>query len=108
MDVADDQAYYLAEWYLPEMTTTSVDEMVAKLDAAAASVSSERTPVRLVVTLSVPTDEVLYGVFGAHSSDIVSQACLQAGLPYQRLSRDVDARIQQPPAATSPIATQRD
>lgn len=65
MDVAGDLAYYLAEWYLPEMTTTSVDEMVAKLDAAAASVSSAGTPVRLVVTLSVPTDEVLYGVFGA-------------------------------------------
>ena len=108
MDVADDLAYYLAEWYLPEMTTTSVDDMVAKLDAAAASLSSESTPVRLVVTLSVPTDEVLYGVFGAHSSDIVSKTCLQAGLPYQRLSGDVGARIQQRTAATLPKATRRD
>jgi hypothetical protein len=108
MDVDDDLTYYLAEWYLPEMTTTSVDEMVAKLDAAVASVTSEGTPVRLVVTLSVPTDEVLYGVFGAHSSDIVSKTCLQAGLPYQRLSGDVGARIQQPPAATLPMATQCD
>jgi hypothetical protein len=79
MDAADDPAYYLAEWYLPEMTTTSVDDVVARLDAAALSVSSEGTPVRLVVTLSVPTDEVLYGVFGAHSSDIVWTTCLQAG-----------------------------
>ncbi len=39
--------------------------MVAKLDAAAVLVSSEGTPVQLVVTLAVPTDEVLYGVFGA-------------------------------------------
>jgi hypothetical protein len=90
------------------MTTTSVDEMVAKLDAAAASLSSEGTPVRLVVTLSVPTDEVLYGVFSTHSSDIVSKTCLQAGLPYQRLSGDVGARIQQPTAVTLPLATQRD
>ena len=90
------------------MTTTSVDEVVAKLDAAAASLSSEGTPVRLVVTLSVPTDEVLYGVFGAHSSDTVSKTCLQAGSPYQRLSGDVGARIQQPPAATLPMATQCD
>ena len=106
MDVAGDLAYYLAEWYLPEMTATSVDEMVAKLDAAAASVSSAGTPVRLVVTLSVPTDEVLYGVFGAPSSDIVSTTCLQAGVPYQRLSGDVGARIQQPPVVTLPMATQ--
>jgi hypothetical protein len=108
MDVAGDLAYYLAEWYLPEMTTTSVDEMVAKLDAAAASVSSAGTPVRLVVTLSVPTDEVLYVVFGAPSSDIVSTTCLQAGVPYQRLSGDVGARIQQPPVVTLPMATQCD
>ena len=55
MDAADGLAYYLAEWYLPEITETSVDEMVAKLDAAAAIVSSESTQVRLVVTLAVPT-----------------------------------------------------
>ena len=108
MDVADDLAYYLAEWYSPEMTTKSVDEIVAKLDAAAASVSTEGTPVRLVVTLSVPTDEVLYGVFGAHSPDIVSKTCLQAGLPYQRLSGDVGARIQQQPPVTLPMTTRRD
>ena len=77
---ADGLGYYLAEWYLPEMTATSVDEMVAKLDAAAAAISEEGTPVRLVVTLSVPTDEVLYGVFGAAASDIVSRTCLQLSL----------------------------
>jgi hypothetical protein len=99
MDATRDLAYYLAEWYLPEMTATSVDEMVAKLDAAAAAISTGGTPVRLVVTLSVPTDEVLYGVFGAPSPDIVSQTCLRAGVPFQRISGDVGARIQPTPAA---------
>jgi hypothetical protein len=95
MDAVDDLAYYLAEWYLPEMTDTSVDAMVAKLDAAAADVSGEGTPVRLVVTLSVPTDEVLYGVFGARSTDLVARTCMQAGVPYQRLTGDVGARFRQ-------------
>ena len=99
MDTTDDLAYYLAEWYLPEMTATSVDEMVAKLDAAAVAVSSEGTPVRLVVTLSVPTDEVLYGVFAAPSPDIVSQTCDRAGVPFQRISGDVGARIQPTPVS---------
>jgi hypothetical protein len=94
MDATDDLAYYLAEWYLPEMTATSVDEMVAKLDAAAAALSTEGAPVRLVVTLSVPTDEVLYGVFGALAPDVVSQTCLRAGIPFQRISGDVAARFQ--------------
>jgi hypothetical protein len=97
MDAVDDVAYYLAEWYLPELTEKSVDDMVGKLDAAATTVSSEGTPVRLLVTLAVPTDEVLYGVFGAPSSDVVSRTCLQAGVPHQRLS-DVGTRIRQQPA----------
>jgi hypothetical protein len=93
MDVVDDVAYYLAEWYLPELTEESVDDMVAKLDAAAMSVSSEGAPIRLVVTLAVPSDEVLYGVFGAHSPEIVSRTCLQAGVPHQRLSRDIGTKF---------------
>jgi len=97
MDTSADVAYYLAEWYLPEMTATSVDEMVARLDAAAVAISTEGSPVRLVVTLSVPTDEVMYGVFGATSPDIVSRTCDQAGAPFQRISGDVGARIQLTP-----------
>src|SRR4051794_11341604 len=97
MDPTGDLAYYLTEWYLPEMTSTSVDEMVAKLDAAAAAISNDGRPVRLVVTLSVPTDEVLYGVFGAPSQDIVSQTCDRAGVPFQRISGDVGARFQPSP-----------
>jgi hypothetical protein len=97
MDAAADLAYYLAEWYLPELTERSVDDVVAKLDAAAMSVSSEGTPVRLIVTLAVPTDEVLYGVFGATSGDIVTKTCLQAGVPHQRLSSHVGTRIREEP-----------
>jgi len=86
-------AHYLAEWYLPELTEQSVDDIVAKLDVAATTISDEGTPVRLLVTLAVPTDEVLYGVFGASSSDIVSRTCLRAGVPHQRLTGDVNTRI---------------
>ena len=96
MDAVDDLAYYLAEWYLPELTDKSVDDVVAKLDAAAMSVSGEGAPIRLLVTLAVPGDEVLYGVFGANSPDIVSRTCLKAGVPHQRLSGDVGTKIRLP------------
>jgi hypothetical protein len=100
MDAVEKVAHYLAEWYLPELTEKSVDDIVARLDAAATAVTGEGTPIRLLVTLAVPTDEVLYGVFGAHSPDIVSRTCLQAGVPHQRLSGDVGTRIRHgPPAA---------
>ena len=93
MEAVKQQACYLAEWYLPELTEQSVDDIVARLDAAATTVTDEGTPVRLLVTLAVPTDEVLYGVFGADSGDIVSRTCLEAGAPHQRLSDDIGARI---------------
>jgi hypothetical protein len=93
MEAVDELACYLAEWYLPELSEQSVDDLVQRLDAAAATMTDEGTPVRLLVTLSVPTDEVLYGVFGAHSKDIVSRTCLQAGAPHQRLSGDIATRI---------------
>lgn len=99
MDAAPEVGYYLAEWYLPELTEQSVDDVVAKLEAAAVSASEEGTPVRLVVTLAVPTDEVLYGVFGAPSPDIVTSTCQRAGIPCQRLSAHVGTRIREEPLA---------
>jgi hypothetical protein len=105
MDAHDDVAHFLAEWYLPELTEKSVDDIVAKLDAAAVTVSNEGTPVRLLVTLAVPTDEVLYGVFGAHSFEIVSRTCHQAGMPHQRLSGDVGTRILDHPRMKLPTAS---
>jgi hypothetical protein len=101
-----DPAQYLAEWYLPELTEQSVDEIVARLDVAATTLSDEGKPVRLLVTLAVPTDEVLYGVFGAHSPDVVTSACQRAGIPYQRLTGDVGTRIRhQSPALVAEPAS---
>ena len=97
MDADGGVVHHLAEWYLPELTEQSVDDIVAKLDLAAANVSDEGTPVRLLVTVAVPTDEVLYGVFGADSPEIVTATCERAGFPHQRLSGDVGARIRHEP-----------
>ncbi|OBB71331.1 hypothetical protein [Mycobacterium sp. 852014-52144_SCH5372336] len=88
-----ESACYLAEWYLPEITEQSVEDLVTRLDAAAAVATGEGAPVELLITLAVPSDEVLYGVFGAASREIVSRTCLAAGAPHQRLSAQVGTRI---------------
>ena len=49
---------------------------------------------QLIVTLSVPVDEVLYGVFVADSPDVVNETCQRAGIPPHRLTPDVGTRIQ--------------
>lgn len=69
-----------------DLGETAVDDIVARLDAAASEVTVEGTAVRLSVTLSVPTDEVLYGLFDADSPEAVVTTCQRAGVPHQRIS----------------------
>lgn len=59
------------------------------LDTAAATMRAEGRQVRLLFTLAVPTDEVLYGMFSASSADTVARTCEYAGIPIERLSSDV-------------------
>jgi hypothetical protein len=83
----------LAEWYRPEVSEQPVDDIAARLDAGVTMMCAEGTPVRLLATVLVPTDEVLYGLFAAKSLETVIQLCDRAGIPAERLTDGVDARI---------------
>lgn len=83
---------FLVEWYRPNLTRELIDGVVAGLNKAIASMSAEGTRVWLVMTVAVPTDEVLYGVFAAESPDLVRAACERAGSVPERMSIDIDAR----------------
>jgi hypothetical protein len=83
---------FLVEWYRPNLTRELIDEMVADLDKAIAGMCAEGSPVWLVMTVAVPTDEVLYGVFAADSPELVRTACERAGSVPERMSVDIDAR----------------
>jgi hypothetical protein len=84
---------YLVEWYRAALVGETVDHFTAVLDDCAASISAGGGRVQLLTVLAVPADEVLFGVFAATSEDLVARACLQAGIPAQRLSDAIDARI---------------
>jgi hypothetical protein len=83
---------FLVEWYRPNLTRELIDGVVAGLNNAIASMSAEGARVWLVMTVAVPTDEVLYGVFAAESPDLVRAACERAGAVPERMSIDIDAR----------------
>jgi hypothetical protein len=83
---------FLVEWYRPNLTRELIDGVVAGLNNAIASMSAEGARVWLVMTVAVPTDEVLYGVFAAESPDLVRAACERAGSVPERMSIDIDAR----------------
>jgi Protein of unknown function (DUF4242) len=95
-------ARYLVEWYQPDVTRGAVDDVVARLELAASELREEGTPVHLLVALSVPTDEVFYCLYAAHSEEVVRAACTRAGIPVERLSADVDARFDRELCTPSP------
>ena len=84
---------FLAEWYLADLVEATVDDITTRIRTATEVTTAEGVPIRLVATLAVPSDEVLYGLFDAASSEAVVAACRRAGFPQQRLSCDVLTRF---------------
>lgn len=80
------QPCYLVEWYDADLTDEGLDLTTAKLDECVAAMAANGSPVQLLMTLAVPTDEVVFGVFVAASAQVVAQACDRAGRPAQRLT----------------------
>lgn len=95
MPVPATPRYYLVEWYQPELTAESLDTLAARLDAGIEGLTTDGLTVRLLAAFSVPTDEVLYGVFAADTRELVAAACRRAGIPVQRLSPDVAVLLTQ-------------
>lgn len=91
-------AYFLAEWYRTELTEKAVGGFAALLESTASAMSVEATPVRLLVTLSVPADDALYGVFEADAPEVILRTCTRAGALPHRLTPQVQTWI----AAGSP------
>jgi hypothetical protein len=87
---------FLSEWYRPDITSQTLEDISAILDKAAATMRAEGTQVHLLITLAVPPDEVLYGLFIACSAATVVLTCEHAGIPVERLSSDVLLGLAEP------------
>ncbi|WP_235653523.1 ATP-binding protein [Mycolicibacter icosiumassiliensis] len=79
---------FLVEWYQPDLVEAAVDAAIDRLSGAAAAVRAT-----LLVTLTSPSDETLFGVVAADSADAVVTACQQAGWHIDRITSGVRARI---------------
>ena len=84
---------FLVEWYRPAIAEEPLDLSVARLIECAASVSAAGSPVNLLATLAVPSDEIVLAVFDSASEQSVAEVCREAGCPAQRLTAAVDARF---------------
>ncbi len=84
---------FLVEWYRAAIAEEPLDLSVARLIECAASVSAAGSPVNLLATLAVPSDEIVLAVFDSASEQSVADVCRKAGCPAQRLTAAVDARF---------------
>jgi Protein of unknown function (DUF4242) len=88
-DMAPHLACYLVEWYRADLSEETIDRALAQLIHGVELMSANRTSPKVLMTLSVPTDDVMFCVFAAPSSEVVAEACDRAGLPAERVTAAV-------------------
>ncbi|WP_370332624.1 hypothetical protein [Mycolicibacterium hippocampi] len=81
---------FLAEWYVQECAENDLDRIVERLHAATTGCGACAS-VRLLATLAVPADEVVFGLFEATSAEVVIADCERVGLPPMRINAAVHA-----------------
>jgi hypothetical protein len=84
---------YLVEWYRPELIEDQFSTALAILGECVTTMVAEGTPVRLLHTVTVPGDQVVFGVLAAGSEDIVAELCRRAGVPAERLTPAISTRL---------------
>jgi hypothetical protein len=80
---------YLAEWYQSAMTEERLEQTARRIGRSTAELSAKGSPVRVLVTLFMPDDEVVFCLFAAGSPTLVEQACRRADIPFSRITRAI-------------------
>jgi Protein of unknown function (DUF4242) len=80
---------YLVERYLPGVTASQIDDVSARLAAAASELAAHGVDVRYVSSTFIPEEESCLCRFEARSATDVRRACERAGV---ELARVVETR----------------
>ena len=89
---------YLVEWYRRDLIEDRFGAALMTLGECATSMVAEGTPVQLLAVVTVPDDEVVFGVIAADSEDVVIRICERAGVPAERVTAAIDTRLPRPSA----------
>jgi hypothetical protein len=88
-DMAPHLSCYLVEWYRAELSEETIELTLAQLSRGVESLSAKGTSAKVLLALSVPTDDVIFCVLAAQSRDVVAEVCDSAGLPAERVTAAV-------------------
>jgi hypothetical protein len=84
---------YLVEWYRPELIEDQFGTALAILGECVTTMVAEGTPVRVLHTVTVSSDQVVFGVIAAGSEAIAAELCRRAGVPAERFTAAVSTRL---------------
>ncbi len=82
---------YLAEWYTPHSCVRRIADIAQRLRQSLATMPTESHRPELLYAAEIPQDAYAFGVFAAESSEVVTHACRQAGVPADRVTAAVEA-----------------
>lgn len=92
-DMAPHLSCYLVEWYRAGLSQETIDRTVAQLNRGVESMSANGTSPKVLMTLSLPADDVMFCVVAATSMEVVAEVCDRAGLPAERVTAAVATRF---------------
>jgi hypothetical protein len=84
---------FLVEWYQPGLASAPPAETAARLAAGAAVARANGSAVSVLLTLSAPRDDTLFGVLCADTEETVQQVCRHAGCPPDRITGDIHTHL---------------
>jgi len=76
---------FLAELYVPRTTAAAIGHVVDPVRSAAAELTAEGDPVRLLQSIFVPADETCLLLLEAASIDAVHETARRAALSFERI-----------------------
>lgn len=82
---------YLAEWYTPRTCLPDIADLARRVRQSLAAMPAESQRTQLLYAVEIPQDAYAFGLFAAVSSEAVSHACQEAGVPADRVTAAVEA-----------------
>lgn len=82
---------YFVEHYQPGVDAAGLRRAALRLRYAAAALGGEAGGLRYVRSTIVPEDEAFFSLLEARSERLVREAHARAGVPFERITRAIDA-----------------
>lgn len=76
---------YMVERHLPGFTSAQLPGAASSAKAATTAMTDEGTPIKYLRSTFVPSEQKCFCLFEGASAEVVEEAQVRAGLPFERI-----------------------